>query len=185
VFGSRLSLEGNPQPLASWAGDADADTPTPASWALGERRFSACFTRLQEAEPDPLPISEYLALDDSARQNHTPFVSGPGADGSSQRFKVAPDLVGISEERLQTWRVLQEVAGLVTPFTARVEQVARDRVATDHAAELASLRADYEARIEGLQAEMLEKTRIEMRERMMQLAGYAAGGKASQGDTSH
>ncbi len=185
VFGSRLSLEGNPQPLAPWAGDTDADTPTPASWALGERRFSGYFTPLQEAEPNPLTISEYLALDDSARVGHTPFVSGPGAVGSAQRFKVAPDLVRISEERLQTWRVLQEVAGLVTPFTARVEQAARDQVAADHEAELASLRAEYESRIEALQAEMLEKTRVEMRERMMQLAGYAAGDKAKQGGGSH
>jgi pyruvate-ferredoxin/flavodoxin oxidoreductase len=185
VFGSRLSLEGNPQPLAPWAGDADADAPTPAFWALGEHRFSGCFTPLLEAEPNPVPISEYLALDDSARVGKSPFVSGPVTDGSAQRFKVAPDLVHVSEKCLQTWRVLQEVAGLVTPFTARVEQAARDRVAADHEAELAALRADYESRIGALQAEMLEKTRVQMRERMMRLAGYAAGDKATQGGGSH
>jgi pyruvate-ferredoxin/flavodoxin oxidoreductase len=185
VFGSRLSLEGNPQPVAPWAGDAGADTPTPASWALGERRFSAYLTPLQEAEPNPLAISEYLALDDAGRVGKTPFVSGTGTDGSTRQFKVAPDLVRISEERLQTWRVLQEVAGLVTPFTARVEQAARDRVAADHAAEMASLRAEYESRIDALQAEMLENTRVAMRERMMQLAGYAPGDKAKQEGGSH
>ena len=81
--------------------------------------------------------------------------------------------------------MLQEVAGLVTPFTARVEQAARDQVAADHEADLASLRADYESRIAALQAEMLEKTRVEMRERMMQLAGYAAGNRAKPGGGSH
>ena len=105
--------------------------------------------------------------------------------GSARRFKVAPDLVQVSEKCLQTWRVLQEVAGLVTPFTARVEQAARDRVAADHEAELAALRADYEARIDALQVEMREKTRVEMRERMMRLAGYAAGEKAGQGGGTH
>ena len=76
--------------------------------------------------------------------------------------------------------MLQEIAGLVTPFTARVEQDGRDQVAAAHEAELAALRADYEARIDALQGEMLEKTRSEMRERMMRLAGYAPGGKATR-----
>lgn len=184
VFGSRLSLDGNPQPLAPWAGDAAEDTPTPASWALGERRFSACFTRLQQETPEPLPLADYLALDDAARAGKTPVVDGRAGDGSAVRFKVAPDLVRVCADRQQAWQVLQELAGLVTPFTARVEQSARDQVAAAHEAELASLRADYEARIDALQGEMLEKTRGEMRERMLQLAGYAAGGKARQGGDS-
>ena len=185
VFGSRLSLDGNPMPHAPWAGEGDAPAPTPASWALAERRFSDCFSRLEDDAPDPLPLSEYLALDAAARVGHTPFVSAPEAQGSTGRFRVSADLARVSEERLQSWRVLQEIAGLVTPFTARVEQAAQDRVAADHEAELASLRAEYASRIAALQAEMLQQTRIEMRERMLKLAGYSAGEKTRQGGGSH
>ncbi len=182
VFGSRLSLEGNPQPLAPWASDGKDDAPTPASWALGERRFSGCFTRLRGDEPGRLPVSDFLALDQQARAGKIPFVSGEAEDGAAVRFEVAPEMLRVCAERLQAWRVLQEIGGLVTPFTARVEQAAQEQVAAAHEAELASLRADYEARIDALQGEMFEKTRKEMRERMMRLAGYAAnvtrGGKA-------
>jgi pyruvate-ferredoxin/flavodoxin oxidoreductase len=184
VFGSRLSLDGNPQPLARWAGSSAEEVPTPASWALGERRFSSYFTELPEDNPAPLPISDYLELDHAARAGKTPFVRGRGADGSAIRLEVGRDLVLVCAERLRAWRVLQELAGLVTPFTAQVEQAARDDVATAHAAELAALRAEYEERIDALQAEMLDKTRREMRQRMMQLAGYAVENKAKQGGGS-
>ena len=80
--------------------------------------------------------------------------------------------------------MLQELAGLVTPFTERVEQAARDQVAAAHAAELAAVHADYEARIAALQGEMLEKTRSEMRTRMMRLAGYTADGRSNRGGGS-
>ena len=180
VFGSRLSLEGNPQPLAAWA-DSAQDNPTPASWALAERRFSACFSELRQDPPEAVPLGDYLALDTAARAGKTPVVDGTAEDGSPARFEVAPDLVRVCTDRQQSWRILQELAGLVTPFTARVEQAARDQVAAAHQTELAALRADYEARIAALQGEILEKTRSEMRARMMQLAGYTAAAKAEPG----
>ena len=185
VFGSRLSLEGNPQSLSHWATDSAETLPTPASWALGERRFSHCFSELSEDAADPLSIDEYLALDDAVRAVKTPFVLQQREDGTAQRFKVAPELVRVCAERLDAWQVLQEIAGLVTPFTERVEQAAKDRIADEHEAELAALQSDYEARLEALRAERLEQTRNEMRERMMQLAGYTSDGKTGQRGKSH
>ena len=44
-----------------------------------------------------------------------------------------------------------------------------------HAAELSALRAEYEARIAGLRQQMLADARLEVRERLMALAGYATG----------
>jgi pyruvate-ferredoxin/flavodoxin oxidoreductase len=85
-------------------------------------------------------------------------------------------MVKACEERLHGWRVLQELAGLVTPFTDRIELEAQEKVAAARAAELAALKAEYEARIADLQKEVLEETRVEVRERLMALAGYTARG---------
>ena len=84
-------------------------------------------------------------------------------------------MLQVCEQRQPSWQVLQEIAGLVTPFTERVEQAARDQVAADREAELAALRSEYESRIAALEGEMLEKTREAMRRRMMRLAGYSGG----------
>jgi pyruvate-ferredoxin/flavodoxin oxidoreductase len=175
VFGSRFNLEGNPEPLSHWTHADDGFTPTPASWALGESRFAECFTPLSKHDADPLPVDEYLALDEAVRRLKTPVVSAHGEDGSTLRFRVAASMLQICEQRRTSWQVLQEIAGLVTPFTERVEQAARDQVAADREAELAALRREYESRIAALEGEMLEKTREAMRRRMMRLAGYSGG----------
>ncbi len=182
VFGSRFDLEGNPDPMNHWAGDADDSIMTPASWALGEQRFADCFSPLRGDEPEPLPVGDYLALDASVRQQRTAVAQRAGEDGSTVRLKVSDALIRVCEQRQAAWQALQEIAGLVTPFTARVEQAARDRVAADHEAELAALRDQYETRIAALKAEMLENTRQTMRQRMMQLAGYTgADGSSKEG----
>ena len=183
VFGSRFNLEGNPEPLSHWTDADDGFTPTPASWALGESRFAGCFTPLSKHDSDPLPVDEYLALDEAVRTMKTPVVSARGEDGSTVRLKVAPSMLQICEQRQTSWQVLQEITGLVTPFTERVEQAARDQVATDHEAELAALRAEYESRIAELEEAMLERTRQAMRRRMMRLAGYSSG--SSEGGNSN
>ncbi len=182
VFGSRLSLEGNPEPSALWAGEALGHAPTPADWALTEGRFTSCFTPLPEDASYPMPLAEYLMLEDSARGGRTPFVSLARQDGGSTRYAVAVPLVRASERCLQAWRTLQELAGVVTPFTARIEREARDGVAAAHGAELRALRDEYEGRIRHLQEEMREKTRQDIRDRLMVLAGY--GGSSVEGQSS-
>ena len=180
VFGSRLSLEGNPEPSAIWTGEALGHATTPADWALTEGRFASCFASLPEDAPYPMPLAEYLMLDDAARGGRTPFVSLTQQDGGSARYAVAASLVGASEGCQHAWRTLQELAGVVTPFTSRIEREVRDGVAAAHEAELRALRDEYEGHIRHLQEEMREKTREDICDRLMVLAGYGGGGVGDQ-----
>lgn len=172
VFGSRLDLNGNPEPRMSWSADSVTGAPTPAHWALGEERFSELFQPLQGDAPDPVPLASYLALGDQERRKKTPFVERGSNGGEPQRLRVDDRLVSVCDERQQAWRMLQELAGLVTPFTDRVREEAEEAVAAERKVELEAQAADYEARIRGLQDTMREQTRQEMRARLMQLAGY-------------
>ena len=56
-------------------------------------------------------------LDAKGRGGKTPFVIGAGGI----RLKVDSALVAVCEDRLDAWRTLQELAGLVTPFSGDVE----------------------------------------------------------------
>lgn len=172
VFGSRFDLDGNPDPLQPWAGNGETGFVTAAHWALGEGRFAGLFAPLKEEEPAPTALADYLAMSPNERRKRTPFVERGGNGSEPRRLRVDERLVKVSQERLDAWRMLQELAGLVTPFTARVERQAAERVAAGHQAELAAQAQDYEARLRGLRDELQEETRREMRERLMQLAGY-------------
>ena len=83
----------------------------------------------------PVALEEFLELDAKSRMRKTPFIT-VGEQPDEVRYRVNSSLVEMAEKRIQTWRTLQELAGVVTPFTAKVEQEIQARVAGEHQAEL-------------------------------------------------
>ncbi|MEN8220475.1 MAG: hypothetical protein ABFS56_29825 [Pseudomonadota bacterium] len=81
-------------------------------------------------------------------------------------------MLAVCEERLEAWRTLQELAGIVTPFTAEVEAKLKEQLAQGHQAELAALKEDYEARLETQRAEMEADMAARIKGQLMGLAGY-------------
>ena len=171
VFGSRVDLDDNHSPLQPWPGDGERGPWTLAHWALGETRFAGYFSPLDADDSVQIPFAEFLAMCPPERKDKIPFVE-KADNGSARRLHVDDRLLRAAEKRQQAWRMLQELAGLVTPFTERVRHEAEAQVAAAHSAEIAALTADYEARLQALRGELKEDARHELRERLMQLAGY-------------
>ncbi|MCP4702259.1 MAG: pyruvate ferredoxin oxidoreductase [Gammaproteobacteria bacterium] len=171
VFGSRLDLSGNPAPLETWA----ENKLTPGDWAKREQRFATRFTLLQGSDPLPVSLAEYLLLDANARKGKTPFVTVKKQNGSEEkpvRCRVDTALAEACGERLHAWRTLQELAGTVTPFTARVKQEAEQRLGEAHQAEIVALKQEHEARLQELQAGMEADVAARIKGRLLTLAGY-------------
>jgi pyruvate-ferredoxin/flavodoxin oxidoreductase len=174
VFGSLLDLSGNP--------DADKALPeegerrlTPVDWAVTEERFSVHFEPLADDDPTPTPIDAYLDLALADRAGRTPFVT-VGEGDAAPRLRVADALVADADERLRLWRTLQELAGVVTPFTDKVRAQAENEVAASHKTEVDALKAEYEARLASLRAEYEAEATDRVARGLMALAGYAKRG---------
>lgn len=169
VFGSRISLDGNPDVAAMLDG-----TDSPARWALGQARFSTHFEPLATSAASPVPLAEWLALDAAGRNGKTPFVGMDEGD-DEQRFAISADMLRVTLECLDRWRTLQELAGVVTPFTARLESEIRAEVAAEHQAELEEQKKSAAAEI----AEIRQKTQAEiakqLRSRLLELATRRRG----------
>jgi pyruvate-ferredoxin/flavodoxin oxidoreductase len=169
VFGSRVSLGGNPDAGSSFAADEDGNAPTPADWALGQERFAPLFEPLPADAPTPTAVRDWLELDVKGRAGKTPFITR-GSGDDEERFAVAQPLLDVADECLANWRTLQEVAGIVTPFTAAVEEEIRAAVAAEHQAALNAQKEAADAEIR----EIREKTQVEIasqiRSRLLQLA---------------
>ena len=92
-----------------------------------------------------------------------------GAKTSGQ-LSVSQALANGAVERLAAWQTLQELAGVVTPFTEQLEKDIRAELAAEHQAELD---AQQEAAAAELRA-VEEKTQAEIaqsiRSRLLQLA---------------
>jgi len=158
VFGSRITLDGNPA-------SGEERLLTPADWALGQRRFAAQFEKLADNAPGPITLAEWLQLDEKGRRGKTPFVTN-----QEERYAVSPALSDMSAECLANWQTLQELAGLVTPFTEQVEQEVRAAVAAEHQAELDAQQQANDALIREIQEKTQTEIASKIRSRLLQLA---------------
>jgi pyruvate-ferredoxin/flavodoxin oxidoreductase len=101
-----------------------------------------------------------------------PFTAADWAAGESRFEAVSNDAC---QER---WATLQEMSGVVTPFTAAVREQLEKELKQDHQSELSALTAEYEAKYAELKSNITATQATRLRERLMQLAGF--GGSASK-----
>ncbi len=165
VFGSRLSLhEGVAQPN---------NDLNPVHWAINEARFQTHFSELATHAVLPVELSDWLSLTQSDKAKKTPFIVLP-IEGEEATYKLAisKDFAAMIAEQQNTQRTLQELAGIVTPFTNYVEQCVAEQLSTEHQAEIKALHTEYEAKIKQLEEGHLSQTHATIRNQLLDLAGY-------------
>jgi pyruvate-ferredoxin/flavodoxin oxidoreductase len=182
AFGLRLNLDGNPEPERLWATGDGSSVLTPAHWAAGEGRFADRFS--DPGEVAGTPIEKFLEFSSDARGSSIPTVPGP----NGRSLAVGETLIGAVEERASHWRTLQELCGVVTPFTVAVRERADRELRESHAAEIAALREEYEGKLEEQQKGQAAVQAARLRDRLLQLAGHgiarAKGEKKEEGTPS-
>ena len=169
VFGSRISLDGNPLPHESLV-QHEVVQLTPADWALGQQRFTSHFEPLSDDAPTPVAMHEWLQLDARGRLRKTPFVSS-----CDTRYSVARPVTDMALQCLETWQTLQELAGIVTPFTERLEKDIRAEVAAEHQAQLDAQQKEAEDRIGAIQRKTEAEIASKIRSRLLQLSSRKRG----------
>jgi len=150
VFGLRMDLDGNPTIERTWAVDAEGVEWTPRRWADGEMRF------------------EELILLPDVRGSGQSTVPGP----NGRSLALGEILNSASGELEQVWNTLQELAGVVTPFTDEVRSRAETEVQQAHDVALADQKTEFENRLETSEREQVSAQADRLRRRLMQLAGY-------------
>ncbi|MCP4041095.1 MAG: pyruvate ferredoxin oxidoreductase, partial [Gammaproteobacteria bacterium] len=172
VFGSRIDLRGNPAPRTPWDISGEEQPLTPADWAFAEERFAPRFTPIVDDDPAPTALAAYLELVGPQRKGKTPFISVPGGGNDPVRYKVDGELVEMVERQGHAWRTLQELAGLDTPFTARVKEEIEAQVAKKHQDELAALKQEYEERIRNLHRDTQAEIAGKVKGQLLSLVGF-------------
>jgi pyruvate-ferredoxin/flavodoxin oxidoreductase len=166
LFGRRISLEGNPAVEQPWAANEDQKVLTAAHWAVGETRFAGAFASSDGSES--VPIEQWSTLSPGERGARIPTVPGP----NGRALAVGESLSGAALRRLERWGILQELAGVVTPFTeavrGRLEQELRDQQRAD----VEKLRLEHARELDELRSNQLATQAARLRERLLQLAGY-------------
>ncbi|MBL8486863.1 MAG: 2-oxoacid:acceptor oxidoreductase family protein [Rhodocyclaceae bacterium] len=138
TFSECVSLEGNPDMEGDWptytlrykdeAGqEATMQVPmTFADFAATEARFAKQF---RKAPPETwndamVPLAELLQMPADEREGRFPYIWAVDGKNRLMRLLVTEDLVRSSEERLNFWRQLKDVAGLAGKAAEDTEAVA-------------------------------------------------------------
>jgi pyruvate-ferredoxin/flavodoxin oxidoreductase len=77
--------------------------------------------------------------------------------------------------RERSWQLLQELAGVITPFTAKVKEQAEQAVGQAHQAALAALRGEYEQRLATLEAQHTLQIAHRLRDQLLSFTGFDRG----------
>jgi pyruvate-ferredoxin/flavodoxin oxidoreductase len=171
VFGSCLDLGGNPGLDRTWS---DAGV-TPLDWAVTEGRFRRRFRALG-SEP-AMGAARAIETAPDERVGVAVRVVDP-LDRSA--WAASDDLVSFAVERMRLWRTLQEIAGVVTPFTDRVREQAAVETAAAHEKEIAALKRMHERAMQDLRAGFEAEAVARVREGLMSLAGYGGGERGGE-----
>jgi len=166
VFGTRLSLAGNPDPGEDWASDEDGRALTPADWAVGAGRWAAGFG---SSGSDGLPVADWLALLPAERSARHPEVTAFGG----MKLRVPSTVAGLAADRAETWKMLQELAGLVTPFTGAVRAHLEEEISVSHRAEVDSLVEAHQHELRGGESQARTRQAAALTDRLLRLAGYS------------
>ncbi|NNM26472.1 MAG: hypothetical protein HKO59_10900, partial [Phycisphaerales bacterium] len=180
VFGACLDLAGNPDPTMRFSRAAAEAGGTPVEWAATETRFADHFAPLADGDPRPTPIAEYLDLPADEREGRTPFVVRPN-ETAGARLRVGPALVADADARLRFWRTLQELAGVVTPFTAKVRADLERELAGAHEDELARLRREHAATVADQRRQFQLEATERITARLMSLVERQSGPRENAG----
>jgi len=151
ALAERLSLDGNPSVDEPWpeydltylddeGNEQTLALPlTIADWAATEVRFKKHFKKVQNgADGDLSPFHEYIARPPEDREGATPFIYVLERDKKLGRLTVSPEMVELTEDRIEVWNLLKEMAGETT-VEADAEAAFEEQVA--------QIRAEYEAKI--------------------------------------
>lgn len=127
-------------------------------------------------------LGQRIALDGNPALTSRWSVDAEGAEltpavwaAGEKRFE-GQRMTAAVAERQAHFAALQELAGLVTPFTAEVRSELERELRGEHDAALAALKAEYEGKIAALAQSQAAEHAARLKARLMQLAGQGAGG---------
>lgn len=163
VFGKRITLE-----------NTSDDTTSIAAWALHEQRFSGLFSPLN-GQKGPTPLEQWVTLDGRGQGNKSPTVSIEGIE-----YVVEAGFAHRLGQLLEQWQMLQELAGVVTPFTERVQQQAKASVAASHQAEIEALKQAHQQELQALREQLESEVTERITGRLVALTEQFA--PADEGD---
>ncbi len=161
---------------ASWPpAENERDLPasyalTWADWAFTLASWKDAFVPYEEPMGRPVPVSEYLSLSGPEREGKCPVVLRLRDGMHVERWKAGDRVMSATRDCARAWRTLKELGGEWTDHPEKLRARVAAELAVQHGNELADMRKEYETRIRNLEQDHLERIRVRLKEKLVQLS---------------
>lgn len=168
-----ISLEGNPSEQASWAISGKDESKTGitfADWLFSLRDWQDHFREVSDTALQLCPLHEYLELEAAAQEGKTAVIYRTGADGVAVTYALTDQVLDACRAALSAWNYLREIAGALSMHPQKLWDAAEEKLGARYDAQLQEMEKGFEERIKHLEQEFMEKTRVQLREKLLALA---------------
>jgi len=164
-WASRFSLDANPDLQESWgratAVDLAEELPDRITWADAaalQPHLAAHFWPVPEQafEGREIEMAEF-AESPERFEGRLPFIWGLDSDGEPVRVAVSRDLALACWERVRTWRMLQELAGVRNEHVLKAVDETSAKAAEEREQALTALETKHREELAGVQAEATQQ----------------------------
>jgi NAD-dependent dihydropyrimidine dehydrogenase PreA subunit len=145
-------------------------TLTFADYAYLMNDWKGHFTKLESA-PTAVAVADYLNLDEAAAKAKTPVIKRIDAERNVLTYAVSAQVIAATRAVRQNFRLLREWAGLHTEFPEKLREAVENDLRVAYEADKKKLVAELAAEKKTWEAANLENIKIQMKERLLQMAG--------------
>lgn len=181
LFSSRLHIDGNPDVGALWSTvvlkysvnneEMTMDYAiTPADWYYHFRENASHFTPADTSDANNVSVAEYLKLNTAEQRQKQPVIFRVQPDGVLKAYTVSAEVFQRVHVQAQAWQLLRELAGEITEFPEKLEVRAHKEAAVTYQKEKEQIISDHATRIAELEADYLERIRMQIRDKLVELS---------------
>lgn len=185
LLSAGMSLEANPADRENWPvasltyreGQEEKVEQvgiTYADWLFTLNSWSDHFTPLAEHDSDPIALDHYLGLDPGSRESKKPVLYRVDPDGVRKGYSVSARVVQATEAALSAWNQLRETAGALSRHPQKLWEEAQAALAQQYEEKIRQLQDDFDARMREMEQNTMQKVRVQLREKLLQLSRAAA-----------
>jgi pyruvate-ferredoxin/flavodoxin oxidoreductase len=141
-----------------------------ADWAFTINDWKEKFSIYDDSMGSAIPVSDFISIHDNPKTRNIPVIIRVDKSGGLIRYSVPKDVIQVTKKILSSWNMLREVAGTITEYPAKLKQSVGKELAIKYEDEKKLLITDYENKIQNLEEEYLERVRLKLKNKLIELS---------------
>ena len=174
-----IDLASNPDVESNWSvktleGLLDGELTTVefgvtwADWAYIQMEWEGHFNLLTNGLEGTVALSEFAAAPENFADK-IPVIYRL-QDNKIVGYSVSEEIIEIVGISLQSWNMLREISGLLTPFPDKLKEEVKLEMGKAHQEDIELLKAEFQTQLAEMEQKQMESVKIKLKNKLVELA---------------